>query len=84
MPDEYDNLLDSLSAPKPVSAPRPSRGGVFTIQNAGDPSKWSLDVLPDLEKAYQAKFGGKPAYGRIGQGSGVGGWDHRNNVDFLG
>lgn len=79
MPDELPDLSSYV-----VKAPsKPRRGGgVFTIQNDGDPSKWSLDVLPRLDSDFQAKFGRKPTYGRIGQGSGVGGWHHENNVDF--
>jgi hypothetical protein len=79
MPDAYDELLSAYDPP-----PKPKAGGsrVFTIQNEGDPSKWGLHRLPEIEAAYQARFGRKPKYGRIGQGSGVGGWQHQNNADF--
>jgi hypothetical protein len=76
--DKIPSIADFVGATKPAKP----RSRVFTIQNEGDPSKWSLDRLDEINAAYKARFGTLPKYGRIGQGSGVGNWRHERNADF--
>ena len=72
---------DPLGLEKYLDPPKPVRGRTFDVQFPGDPSQWNLGRLKEVEARFQRKFGKPMQYGRKGQGTGVGGWEHHNYAD---